>query len=47
MRLLDGWASIPVLTWLPAVGSRADGIPPSPLYSACAVLVGVLCQLSD
>jgi len=42
----DGWASILILTCLPAVGSRADGLPPSPLYSACAVLVGALCQLS-
>jgi len=36
----DGWVSIPILTRLPTVGNRADGLPPSPLYTAGAALVG-------
>jgi len=34
----DGWLSIPIITRFPTAGSRADGLPPSPLYTAGAAL---------
>jgi len=33
----DGWMSIPVLISIPTVGSRADGVPPSPTARAALV----------